>query len=58
MNNTINAEVTEPLAVVIDDPNLFDAADLLDPCPPLDELVSPAIAKQLLDDEAQIDSVE
>lgn len=58
MSNSINTEVTEPLAVVIDDPNLFDAADLLDPCPPLDELVSAEIAKQLLDDEAQIDSVE
>ena len=58
MNNTINAEVTEPLAVVIDDPNLFDAADLLDPCPPLDELVSSEIAKQLLEEEAQLKPTE
>lgn len=58
MNKDINTEVTEPLAAVIDDPNLFDAAELLDPCPPLEELVSPEIAKQLLEDEAQINSVK
>lgn len=58
MNKDLKDELTEPLAVVIDDPSLHDAAELLDPSPPLDELVSPGVAKQLREDEAQIESVD
>lgn len=44
-------ETEEPSASVIDDPMYSDAEELLEPCPPLDELVSPEMAENLLKEE-------
>lgn len=54
MINTITSKPTEPEANVIDDPNYLDAEELLDPCPPLDELVSSEVAERLLKDEEEL----
>lgn len=54
MIDTLKHETVEPEVDVIDDPDYSDVEELLDPCPPLDELVSPEVAEILLKDEKQL----
>lgn len=47
-------QMTEPEISVIDDPDYADAVDYLDPCPPLEEIVSPEVATKLLQEEENL----
>ena len=52
----MNTETLEPTVTIIDDPKYADAAEYFDPCPPLEELVSTEVAKQLLNEEEQLEN--
>lgn len=53
MTNTQH-ETHEPEATIIDDPSYIEVAEYFDPCPPLDELVSPEVADRLSEDEENL----